>query len=217
MNKHFTFLLFLLFLSNLLSAQPPGVSGFRLYERNYKISIGPTAGFGLSKGTSSQIYDYNPKLGLSYRIGLAVNGHFGRRHRFGFGGGGTGWVGFEAEALYGSRIMKEGRTQVRVNCVEVPLLGQVYPISKLGFELGLTMVKVLSYTPELTPANNTFLYTGQIKAWDVMLSIGACYKLPIGLMFSARYNIGTSDFAGNFDTKESTAVVSLTYLIHVLQ
>ena len=64
MNKHFTFLLFLLFLSNLLSAQPPGVSGFRLYERNYKISIGPTAGFGLSKGTSSQIYDYNPKLGL---------------------------------------------------------------------------------------------------------------------------------------------------------
>ena len=190
MKKILYFVLFSMLFCNALNAQPPGVSGFRLYERDYRISIGPKAGAGLALGTSIPMYDFKASMGMSYQAGVAVNAHFGRRQRFGFGGGGTGWFAVEAEALYGLRNFKLNGTPVRMHCLEVPLLAQLYPIKELGIEAGATMVKVFSFTP------------------DVMQSD---YALDL------RYNFGLSGLAGNFDSKISSVTLSLAYMLDVLK
>ena len=216
MYKRLFFILLMVLFCVRLAAQPPGVSGFRLYERDYKIAIGPKAGVGLSTGTAVQLYDFKASYGLSYQAGLAVNAHFGKRSRFGFGNGGTGWFGAEAEILYEMRNLKLNGTAVRMNCIEIPLLAQVYPIEELGIEVGVTMVKVLGFTPDVMQSDYAFLHTGQIKGGDVMLTTGLCFKAA-GMMIDARYNLGMSSLAGNFDTKVSTVTLSLAYLINVVK
>ena len=216
MYKKLIYLLLMMLFCTKLTAQPPGVSGFRLYERDYKVSVGPKVGVGMSMGTASQLYDFRVSLGTAYQAGVAVNAHFGKRTRFGFGNGGTGLFGAEAEILYEMRNIKLNSTAVRMNCIQVPLLVQIYPIKELGIEGGVTMVKVLGFTPDLMQTDYNYLYTGQIKAGDVMLTAGACFKV-VGIMIGARYNIGLSDLAKNFDTKVSTMTFSLAYLINVVK
>ena len=216
MYKRLIYTMLLVLFCTKLMAQPPGVSGFRLYERDYRIAIGPKAGVGLSMGTSVPMYDFKAKMGLSYQGGVAVNAQFGKRTRFGFGNGGTGWFGAEAEILYGMRNMKLGDTPVKMTCIEVPLLAQVYPIAELGLEAGVTMVKVLGFTPDVMQSDYAFLHTGQIKGGDAMLTVGLCFKAA-GMMMDARYNIGMSGLAGNFDAKVSTVTLSLAYLINIVK
>lgn len=216
MNKRLFFIVLSILFSIRLMAQPPGVSGFRLYERDYKISIGPKAGVGMSTSTAVQLYDFKASYGMSYQAGVAVNAHFGKRSRFGFGNGGTGWFGAEAEVLYGMRSLKINETAVRMSCVEVPLLAQVYPIPEMGIEAGVSMVKVLGFTPDVMQSDYAFLHTGQIKGGDVMLTAGLCFKAA-GMMIDARYNIGMSNLAGNFDAKVSTVTLSLAYLFNIVK
>ena len=216
MYKRLFFILLTVFFSIRLMAQPPGVSGFRLYERDYRIAIGPKVGVGMSTGTALQLYDIKASYGMAYQAGVAVNAHFGKRSRFGFGNGGTGWFGAEAEVLYGMRNLKLNGTAVRMNCIEVPLLAQVYPIKEMGIEAGVTMVKVLGFTPDVMQSDYAFLHTGQIKGGDVMLTAGLCFKAA-GMMIDARYNYGMSNLAGNFDTKVSTVTLSLAYLINIVK
>lgn len=218
MKKHFVITLFVLLFCNVLMAQkPPGVSGFQLYERDYKICIGPILGGGLAMPTATAAYDFNPKVGLSYQGGLAINGRFGHRQRFGFGGGGTGLPGFEVEVLFSRRTMSEDGTTMAMNCIEMPLLAQIYPIVQLGLEAGVTFVRMLGFTPEYTQTNYAVLYTGQIKGGDVMLTTGVCFQPGFGLMVDARYNFGISPIAGNLNTKVSTIVVSVAYLIKAVK
>ena len=114
------------------------------------------------------------------------------------------------------RNLKINETAVRMNCIEVPLLAQVYPIQEMGIEAGVTMVKVLGFTPDVMQSDYAFLHTGQIKSGDVMLTAGLCFKAA-GMMIDARYNYGMSNLAGNFDTKVSTVTLSLAYLINVVK
>ena len=217
MNKHLILaMLAVLFCKGLL-AQPPGVSGFRLYDRDYKLTLGPKVGAGMAIGTDTPAFGIESSKGMAYQGGLAFNAHFGRRTRFGFGNGGTGWFGFEVEALYGARSLKVGDANWQMRCVEIPVLAQVYPTAQLGFEAGMTLVRTLGFTPELMPTDNAFLHTGQIGGGDVMLTLGACYKAPFGLLLDARYNLGLSTLAGNLDTKVSTLMVSLGYLFDVVK
>lgn len=217
MNKHLIVILFALLFCNTLTAQPPGVSGFRLYDRDYKVCIGIKGGGGMTMTTPSTSYNFNPKGSFTYQGGLVLNAHFGRRNRFGFGGGGTGWFGAQMEVLYSNRGMKYNNTTMNMSCIEVPVLLQVYPFTELGIELGATIVKMLNFTPNVTPTDYAFIHTGQIKGGDVMLTAGICYKASFGLLIDARYNMGFSSIAGNLDTKVSTATLSIGYLFNMIK
>ena len=153
---------------------------------------------------------------MTYQTGICVNAHFGRRQGLGSNRGGTGWFGAEAEVLYGMRNFKLNETNVRIGCIEAPMLIQVYFIPEMSIEAGLTMVKVLNFKPDLMQFDYAFLHTGQIKGYDVMLTVGLCFKAA-GMMMDLRYNQGMSGLAGNFDSKVSSVVLSLAYLIDVLK
>lgn len=212
MHKHLIVTLLVILFCKGLSAQSN--SGFRTYSRDYCVDIGPKAGIGLAMGSAVPLYDFKASMGVSFQAGVVMNAHFGRRQ--GSGHGGTGWFGTEAEVLYGMRNLKINETAVRMSCVEVPILAQVHPIPEMGIEAGVTMVKVLSFTPDVMQSDYAFLHTGQIKGGDVMLTAGLCFKAA-GMMIDARYNYGMSNLAGNFDTKVSTVTLSLAYLINVVK
>lgn len=217
MKKHFLILLFALLFCSTMMAQPPGVKRFQLYDRDYKISIGPAVGFGFSTGSGSNAYDFNPSKGFAYHFGLAVNAHFGSRGRHSFGSGGTGLFGVEVEALYGRRNLKVSGSAAHLNCLEVPVLAQFYPLPNVGIEAGVTLVRFMGYSPDLTQAGTSFLHTGQISGGDVMPTFGVTYQLPIGLAFGARYQLGCSNLAGNLDSKVSAAMVSVSYLFNAVK
>lgn len=218
MNKHFKLLFFvMLFCQPLLAQRIPGVnapSTFRYYSRDYKISIGPKVGAGLTIGSASNLYNFGSSVGLGVQGGLAINAHFGRRSRL--GDGGTGWFGAEVEALYCYRRLQWDKTSVGFSCIEFPVLGQVYPIPKLGVEVGFTLVKILGLSPDMMSSGLSYMSIGQIRAKDVMLTTGACYTIK-GFMADVRFNLGFSNLAGNFDVKVSSAMFSFAYLIPILK
>lgn len=214
MHKHLIVTLLVILFCKGLSAQ--NSSGFRLYERDNKVAIGPKAGVGIAMGSAVPLYDFKASMGVSFQAGLAMNAHFGRRQGLGSGRGGTGWFGAEAEVLYGLRSLKMNETAIRMNCMEVPLLAQIYPLPEMGIEAGVTMVKVLSFTPDILQSDNGFLHTGQISGGDVMFTAGLCFKTG-RMMMDLRYNKGMSGLAGNFDAKVSTLTLSLAYLINVVK
>ena len=94
---------------------------------------------------------------------------------------------------------------------------RVYPIVPLGFDAGITFVRMLGFTPEYTQTDYAFMHTGQIKGGDVMLTMGACFQPGFGLMIDARYNFGISPIAANLDTRVSTVMVSVAYLLTVVK
>lgn len=216
MYKHLIITLFAVLFCKGLLAQTTGSSGFRLYERSYKVSIGPKVGVGMAFGTPVPMYDYKASMGMSFQAGMAVNAHFGRRQGLDSGRGGTGWFGMEAEALYSMRNLKLNETAVRMNCVEIPLLVQLYFIPEMCLETGLTMVKVLGFTPDIIQSDYALLHTGQIKGNDVMLTAGLCFKAG-GIMMDLRYNKGMSGLAGNLDAKVSSVILSVAYLIDIVK
>ena len=217
----FVFLLFML-LSSFVMAQvtPPGVrkpNRAVLHARGYQIAIAPTVGFGLALGSESETYNSDLSIGYGYHFGLAVNARFGNRRNSSFSGGEKGHLGVELAALYENRIMKVSGVASHLKCIEIPIVGQYYPINSLCAEAGVTLVKFMEYSPEWTPLGPSFLHTGQIKGGDIMLTVGASYDSPIGLAIGIRYYLGCSNIAGNFDSKVSTAMVSLTYLLRIIK
>lgn len=215
MRKHLLLILFAALCCNGLFAQDEEIDP----DRSYRVALGPKLGMGLSLGSHSNLENIDFGTGLGYQAGLAFNTQFGRRYSM--SDGGTGWLGFEIEALYSGRAVKLGLFDLKTSCIEVPVLVQLYVIPDLAIEAGATAVKVLGASPaELTHDGATY-GIGEIKGGDVMITAGLAYKLRINmnsaLLIDARYNMGTSPLAGNFDTKVSSAMLSVAYLFNIVK
>lgn len=213
MRKHLLLVLFAALCCNGLFAQED------LDDRPYRIALGPKVGVGLDMGSHSSLENLDFKMGFGYQVGAAFNAHFGRRYEMSEGG--TGWFGLQIEAMYGGRSIKLGSTSLRTNCIEVPVLAQLYVIPSLAIEAGATMVKVLGTSPDQLNYEGTTYGTGGIKGSDVMITAGLAYKARINqgssLLIDVRYNMGMSPLAGNFDTKVSSVMLSLSYLFNIVK
>lgn len=211
MRKHLLFILLTALCCNGLFAQDDEDGD----DRRYRIAIGPKVGVGVGIGSHSTMENLSFSPALSYQAGLAFNAHFGRRYEM--SDGGTGWLGLQVEAMYGGRNIRIDSTSMGTSCLEVPILAQLFVIPNLAIEAGVTMVKVFSGSPDQLTYEGATYGTGEIKGSDVMLSAGACYKAPFGLMIGARYNMSTSNLAGNFDTKISSLMLSVAYLFTIVK
>ena len=188
-------------------------------DRPYRIALGPKVGIGLDMGSHSTIQNLDFGMGFGYQVGAVFNAHFGRRYEMSCGG--TGWLGLQLEAMYGGRNIKLGSTSLGTSCLEVPVLAQLYVIPDLAIEVGATMVKVFSGSPDQLTYEGATYGTGEIKGSDVMITAGLAYKTRLNpgssLMIDARYNLGMSPLAGNFDTKVSSVMLSFVYLFNIVK
>jgi len=215
MRKKLFFILLAILCCNGLFAQYEYDDSTVLDDHAYRVSFGPKIGLGLALGSHSDVQDLSFSPSLCYQGGIAINAHFGRR--FEMSEGGTGWLGLQLEALYGANRLKLGSEGFGVNCIEVPFLAQLYVTPTLAVEAGATMVKMLGGTPHEFTAEGATYALSELKGNDVMPTFGLCYKNPSGLMLDARFNLGMSPLAGNFDTKVSSFVVSFAYLFNIVK
>ena len=193
---------------------------------SYSISVGPKVGMNMAMMSGLQDeYALNPSSGMGFQGGLAANFHFGRRTPKAHGG--TGFFGVQVEALYSQRTIKTEIEDLKFNCLEVPVLAQYYFRPNLCVELGPTFVTTLTSSPDeifipnfketSTSISDLTIKTGEIKAFDVMLSAGIGYKHKSGFTAGARYNLGMSELAGNFTGKVSTVSISIGWLFNVVK
>ena len=212
MRKKLLFITLALLSCQALFAQEEWDWGGSVQDKSYRFELGPKVGAGLTVTTQPTNYSFSFNSGLVYQFGLSTNMHLGRRYST--SPGGTGWFGIEAEVLYGIRKLgiKGMETTMTMQCIEVPILAQFYPMPSLAIEVGPTITKILKCSPEWLQLENIVLNTGQLSSSDIMLTAGIAYKTPIHLMFDLRYNLGFAPLAGNFDSKVSTATVSVVYL-----
>lgn len=212
MRKKLLFIVLTLLSYQALFAQEEWDWGGSTQDKFFRFEIGPKIGAGLTIATQPTNYNILFNSGLAYQFGLSANIHLGRRYST--SPGGTGWFGIEAEVVYGIRKLgiESMESTVTMQCIEVPLLAQFYPMPSLAIEVGPTFTKILKCSPEWLQLENVVLNTGQLSSSDIMLTAGISYKTPINLMFDLRYNLGFVALAGNVDSKVSTAMVSVVYL-----
>lgn len=185
-------------------------------DPSYRIYLGPKV--GLNYASMSGLPDefgLKPKSSLGYQGGLAANVHFGRRTDK--SDGGTGLFGIQLEAMYSQRTIKTDIEDMKFNYIEVPVLAQCYVTPEVCIELGPTLTGAISTSPDEMKSGNLIISTGDLKAWDVMLTAGIGYKHRSGLTMSARYNLGMSKLAENFEGKVSTVTVSIGWLFALVK
>ena len=214
MRKHLLVLLFAALCCNGLIAQEECED-----DRPLRIAIGPKVGVGLDMGSHSDLENLDFGMGFGYQFGAAFNAHFGRRTELSCGG--TGWFGLQIEAMYGGRNIKLGSINLGTSCLEVPVLAQLYVTPSLALQAGATAVMILGSKPNQLYYEGATYGTGEIKGGDVMATAGLAYKARLNgnsvLLIDARYNLGTSNLAGNFDTKVSSVMVSFAYLFNIVK
>lgn len=187
-----------------------------ILDSPYRIYLGPKVGvnFASMSGLSDN-FGLNPQSGLGFQGGLAANIHFGRRTEKAEGG--TGLFGIQVEAMYSQRTIKTDVENLKLGYFEVPILAQYFVMPDLSIELGPTIAGTLSASPDEMKAKNVVLATGELKGFDVMLTAGVGYKHKSGFTASARYNLGMSELAGNFNGKVSTVTVSVGWLFSLIK
>lgn len=182
-------------------------------DKPFRAAVGIKGGGGLAIPTDPNFSDGTVlkfKNGMAGQFGVVANIHFGRRNTS--SPGGTGWIGLQAEALYGFRRIGVENDFLNMHCIEIPLLFQVYPLKTLAIEAGATFTKIMKCSPEQMQYNDVIFNTGQLSSSDVMLSLGIAYKIVPELVVDLRYNYGRSPLAGNFDSKISTFNISVEYM-----
>ena len=188
-------------------------------DRPYRIAIGPKMGVGLAVGSHSNKENIDFGMGMSFQMGAVFNAHFGRRTEMSCGG--TGLLGLQIEAMYGNRSIKLGSKSLGTSCLEVPVLAQFYVTPDIALQAGATAVMILQTTPDELNYEGATYSVGEIKGKDVMITAGLAYKTRINensaLLIDARYNMGMSNLAGNFDTKVSSVMLSFSYLFNIVK
>jgi len=101
-------------------------------------------------------------------------------------------------------------------------MAQFYVSPSFTIELGPTFTGVLSTSPKVLSQGSIEtgfmnMYLEKIKGFDVMASVGVGYYHNSGFTASARFNLGNSNLAGNFQTKVSSAELSVGYLFNVFE
>ena len=193
---------------------------FTTIKRPLTIAIGAKCGANYAFAAEPKEMKLGMKGGVGFQGGLAVNLHFSDRQDY--KPSGTGRWGVQLEGLYALRTLKTDIDDIKMSCFAVPVLAQFYVSPSFTIELGPTFTGVLSTSPKVLSQGSVesgFLnmHINKIKGFDIMASVGVGYYHNSGFTASARFNLGNSDLAGNFQTKVSSAELSVCYIFTVFK
>lgn len=184
-------------------------------ELTFHLDTGPMIGVGLASVSNSSDYDIGFQNGLAYQLGFSVNARLAHRmnptphsiSRFGLG----------VEVMMSGGTVETRTVPVNALNLAIPVLMQFYPSSNFLLEAGTTFVKYFNVSPEFLQVYNVIFHVGDLKPKDVMLTIGASYKMPIGLTLDIRGNFGTSSMAKNLNVRTNSYMISIKYLFPLLK
>ena len=164
-------------------------------------SFGLKAGSNFSNITGSDLYEYDTKVG--FHGGLVAEVKLSDK------------FGIQSEALYSMQGGKDGydpfydvdfetkSTAVKLEYINVPVLAEYYITPGLSAQLGPQIGFLVSNAFEVE-----YAYQGEdrkidqtlnnaTKDLDFSIAGGLEYKLPMGIFFDARYNLGLTNISEN--------------------
>ncbi|WP_432410732.1 porin family protein [Rasiella sp. SM2506] len=94
---------------------------------------------------------------------------------------------FQPELMYSGQGYSIEDTTIKLNYLNMPLMGKYYVIKGLSLEAGPQMGFLLSAKNEDTDIKDS------LNTVDLGVNFGIGYKLDNGLNFGLRYNLGLSD------------------------
>lgn len=199
-------------------AQSSSDDEFTIVKRPFTASIGVKGGVNYSFAGDPKGYDLGTKGAVGFQGGLAANIHFSDKKDY--TPAGTGRWGVQLEALYSQRTLKTDIDDIKMNCFAIPVLAQFYVTHSLTIEAGATFTGVLSTSPKTmtigaSQTGSTTFGLEKIQGYDIMPTIGIGFYHSSGFTVSARYNLGMSNLAKNFETKVNTAELSVGYLFKI--
>lgn len=195
-----------------------------LKHYNYELSVGLRAGGGITNMSEGNGLKFADGSGMNFGGGIAANIRFGGKDSRNRPLDGQGLLGIGLELNYNSISVKTlGDDNLKMGYFQVPVMIQFYPcyqtkqLKNLYLEVGPTICGVVSSSPESIIINNTAYGTGDFKGTDIKATVGIGYRFNRtsandGFYINARYYLGTSDLAGNFPGKISSAEISIGYL-----
>jgi len=184
-------------------------------EPSICLYLGPKLGGGIALATTPTLLNTNFHNGFSYQFGISVDGRI--EHRQSKNLHGISRMGFGIEALLSGRNIRTDVDAMTLLSIEIPILFKFYLNPNISLEAGSTLVAPLKVNPETLQIQNVVLNVGEMKAADVMLTIGANYQVISNLTVGIRGNIGTSSMAENIDSRVNTIMLSVSYLFPLLK
>ena len=190
----------------------------------------------MTQPEEGKLYD---GAGFGYSGGLVLKARFGKASENSIGG--TGYFGAGLELKYKLNavntlgIDESGDKDAKMSIAyfEVPVFIHIYPFAKspsmntLYLELGAAFAGTLSRSPEsLTLVEPSEEYSNvtyyldakdsKLKGYDIRPFAGVGYTIPnTGFDINARYYMGTSELAENFNCKMNTFEVSFSWLFNI--
>lgn len=195
-----------------------------VFSKDNVLFLGPKLGATFTSMGQPNEVDLYDGSGFGFSAGAALKARFGKSSRRG-GAAGTGLLGLGLEAKYKQNKVKTiGSDPLSIGYLEIPVSAQVYPFYKstlmntFYLEAGPSFALTMSKSPDvLTVASANIAYhTGDFKGGDLRLMLGLGYTIPdTSLDVNARYYLGTSDLAANFNCKMNTLEVSFAWLFQI--
>ncbi len=184
-------------------------------KRKNVVSLGVTAGANYSSMSKYDPVDLGLKGGIGFQGGLVIAARFGKRTNG--SDPGTGIFGIQMEPSYVQHTIGTNGDNIKLSYFEVPILLKFYVTPNLNIEVGPNICGSLSSSPDYIEEANTRIAIGDLKGFDFKVTAGVSYELKNGLYASLRYNLGTSDLAGNFPCKVSAASLTLGYKFNIFK
>lgn len=215
-------------------AQRRPEANITLAQKKHTFHLGVKGGLDFTSMTQPDECDLYDGSGLGFSGGIA--GKFRFNQATPNSPAGTGLLGAGFELKYKQNTVKtigtdeagEENANLSLGYFEVPVFVQIYPFYKtnsmnnLYIEVGPDFAGTLSRKPEsLTVDNVTYLLDkdgSKLKGMDVRLMAGLGYDFAVSnslIGINARYYLGTSKLAGNFNSKMNTLEVSLSWMFNV--
>ncbi|MCW5520763.1 PorT family protein [Aureitalea sp. L0-47] len=107
-----------------------------------------------------------------------------------------------AKTKFSETILDEtfsGESTVKLDYINIPIIGKFYVVEGLSLEAGPQIGFNINAMDEFEVSGLGMSESGEedisefVSGTDFAIAAGASYKLPNGLFFSARYNVGLSD------------------------
>ena len=201
-----------------LWAQSSTDDEFTIDKRPFTFSVGVKGGVNYSLAGDPKGFDLGTKGAVGFQGGLAANIHFSDKKDY--TPAGTGRFGVQLEALYSQRVLNTDIENIKMNCFAIPVMAQFYVSPSFTIEAGASFTGVLGTSPKTmtigtAQTGSTTFGLEKIQGYDIMPTVGIGYYHNCGFTASVRYNLGVSNLAKNFETKVSTAELSVGYLFKV--
>jgi len=150
------------------------------------------------EGASKAMVKFGPKAGLN----IATVSENNASSMVGFHVGGFAEImisdkfAVQPEALYSAQGAKFSGADLHLDYILVPVMAKYFVLEGFSVEAGpqigfLTSAKIKADGGGTTDVKNL------ANSTDFAVNVGLGYSLPMGIMFSGRYNIGVTDTAKN--------------------